>query len=92
MALTPKKFRLSSIFSFLDSRKQSDIDIYKTYMRFKEINGNKSHPNTIRDMIRATGEFMGLYEERLLLSIKPTGKGYQVETIIDTTVVKDKGN
>lgn len=92
MAIVPRKNRLLSVFSFLDNRKKEDISIYKTYMKYKKINGDKSHPNTIRDMIKAIGSFMGLYEKSvLLLSVKHTDKGYEVDTIIDTSVL-DKEN
>jgi len=91
MAIVPRKNRLLSVFSFLDNRKKEDISIYKTYMKYKKINGDKSHPNTIRDMIKAIGSFMGLYEKSVLLSVKHTDKGYEVDTIIDTSVL-DKEN
>jgi len=88
----PKKNRLSGVFNFLDNRKKEDIEIYNTYLEYKKLNGDKSHPNTIRDMIKAIGVLLGLYEKRLLLSVQHTDNGYEVEKIIDTTIIKDKGN
>lgn len=90
MALVPKEYRLSTTFNFLDSRKKEDVEIYETYMKYKKINGDKSNPNTIRDLIMALGKFIGLYEKRVLVSIKHTEDGYEVEKVIDTSIVKDK--
>jgi len=86
-----KEDRLSAVFPFLDKRKKSDVKIWETYVRFKKFNGNKSNPNTLRDMIRTIGNLLNLYEDRLLISVKHGDDGYNVE-VIDTTIIKDKGD
>lgn len=92
LAQIPKQFKLSPIFPFLDKRKKTDVDIWGIYMRFKKANGFKSNPNTIRDMITAIGELMALHEKSVLLSVRHTDSGYEVDTIIDTSIVLDKGD
>ena len=85
----PKKYKLSSLFPFLDNRKKEDNEIFKKYNDFREWNGNKSHPQTIRDMITKISHLLDFHKERMLLSIEYRD-GYNIEVIDTTTTKGDK--
>ena len=87
----PSKYRLLPILGFLDNRNEEDIKLFETYMRFKNFKGNKSNPNTIRDMIKTIGSLLDLHNDKVLLSVKHTDSGYEVD-VIDTTIIKEKGD